>query len=137
MRVSEFTLALSPREREQWSRVSALLCDRPANPVAGTRARRRTILSLPGERVGVMASVDTNACFAAIPQDCVLSPRLRELINLWGTWSEIDGTTQSCSFLAILGACNPFGIRLWAMLPLLLTLVSQAHAAGPSNPGVC
>src|SRR6266568_6623031 len=42
------TLALSPGERELPSCVSGFAEDRPANPVAGFRGRRRTILPLPG-----------------------------------------------------------------------------------------
>jgi hypothetical protein len=44
-------LTFSPEEKEQHTHVSGFADDRPANPVAAIRERRRTILLLLGERV--------------------------------------------------------------------------------------
>jgi len=41
-------LTFSPREKEQRSHFSGFADNRPANPVAVSRVRRRVILPLPG-----------------------------------------------------------------------------------------
>ena len=58
--MSALTLTLSPGERGQQSNAFDYSCGRPANPASDFRVRRRTILPLLGEGVGVRVIVDTN-----------------------------------------------------------------------------
>ena len=53
-------LTFSPGEKEQRSHGSDFADDQSANPVAGFRKSRQSILPLPGERAGARADVNAN-----------------------------------------------------------------------------